>query len=120
MRFSVCEVICRRYRLTIDSDGRLCPLRRAQVTNAYLECEKIGRMDWPARSPDLNPIEHVRDILQCAFSARPVQLRTLQELKDALVAEWRMIPQNRIQTLTMSMHSRCRGVIDAHGRHTRY
>ena len=53
---------------------------RAQVTNAYLEHETIVRMDWPARSPDLNPIEHAWDILQRAISARPVQSRTLQEL----------------------------------------
>lgn len=93
---------------------------RAHVTDAYLEREAIDRMDWPARSPDLNPIEHAWDILQRAVSARPVQPRTLQELKDALVAEWRLIPQNRIQTLITSMRRRCRAVIDARGRHTRY
>ena len=64
---------------------------RAHVTDAYLERETIVRMDWPARSPDLNPIEHAWDMLQHAVSARPVQPRTLQELKDALVAEWRLI-----------------------------
>ena len=55
-------------------------VHRAHVTNAYLEHETIVRMDWPARSPDLNPIEHAWDILQRAISARPVQSRTLQEL----------------------------------------
>ena len=50
-------------------------------------------MDWPARPPDLNPIEQTWDILQSAISVRPVQPRTLQELKDALVAEWRLISQ---------------------------
>ena len=32
--------------------------QRAHITNAYLEQETIVCMDWPARSPDLNPIEH--------------------------------------------------------------
>ena len=77
-------------------------------------------MAWPARSPDLNPIEHAWDILQRAISARPMQPRTLQGLKDALVAEWRLIAQNWIQTLIMSIGRRCRAVIDARGRHTRY
>ena len=45
---------------------------RAHATNDYLECETIIRMDWPARSPDLNPIEYAWDILQRAISARPV------------------------------------------------
>ena len=50
---------------------------RAQVTNAYLECETIVRMDWPVPSPDLNLIEHAWDILQHVISARPVKPRTL-------------------------------------------
>ena len=49
-----------------------------------------------------------------------MQTRTLQELNDALVAEWRLVPLNRIQTLIMSMRRRCRAVIDARGRHARY
>ena len=69
---------------------------------------------------DLNPIEHAWDILQRWISARTVQPRTLQSLKDVLVAEWRLIPQNRIQTLITSMRMRCRAVIDARGRHACY
>ena len=67
-----------------------------------------------------NPIEHAWDMLQHAVSARPVQPTTLQELKDALVAEWRLFPQNRIRTLITSMRRRCRAVIDARGCRTRY
>ena len=63
---------------------------------------------------------HVTFILQRGISARLVQPRTIQELKDALVAAWRLIQQNRIQTLITSMRGRCRAVTDAPGRHTRY
>ena len=42
---------------------------RAHVTDAYLERETIMRMDRPARSPDLNLIEHTWDMLQLAVSA---------------------------------------------------
>ena len=59
-------------------------------------------------------------ILQCGISARPMQARTLQELNDALVAEWKLIPQNRIQARITRMRRRYRSVIDARGRHTRY
>ena len=31
-------------------------LHHAHATNAFLECETIVRIDWHARSPDLNPI----------------------------------------------------------------
>ena len=77
-------------------------------------------MDWPASSQDLNLIENAWDILQRGMSARPVQPRTLQELKYVLVAEWRLIQQNRIQTLIMSICRRRHAVIDACGRPTCY
>ncbi|GFU04345.1 transposable element Tcb1 transposase [Trichonephila clavipes] len=35
------------------------PCHRTVAAKQLLESEDIERMDWPARSPDLNPIEHV-------------------------------------------------------------
>ncbi|GFU40183.1 transposable element Tc3 transposase [Trichonephila clavipes] len=35
------------------------PCHRTVAAKQFLESEDIERMDWPARSPDLNPIEHV-------------------------------------------------------------
>ena len=58
-----------------------------------LEREAIVHLDWPARSSDLNSVEHAWDILHRAISARPVQPRTVQELKYAFVAEWRLFSQ---------------------------
>ncbi|GFV60249.1 transposable element Tcb2 transposase [Trichonephila clavipes] len=41
------------------------PCHRTVAAEQLLESEDIERMDWPARSPDLNPIEHLsRDYSQ--------------------------------------------------------
>ena len=61
---------------------------RARVVNDYLEDEGIERLDWPSRSPDLNPIEHAWDALQRRINARLAQPQTAQQLANALVEEW--------------------------------
>ncbi|GFV17151.1 transposable element Tcb1 transposase [Trichonephila clavipes] len=43
---------------------------RANIENECLQSENITRMDWPAYSPDLNPIEHVWDMLGRRITAR--------------------------------------------------
>ena len=53
---------------------------RARVVEMYLQQKTIVRMDCPACSPDLNPIEHVWNMLQVAILRRPVQPTTLMEL----------------------------------------
>ena len=93
---------------------------RARITDQYLEQATIVRMEWPARSPDLNPIEHAWDMLQTAVSSRPVQPASVQELRQALLEEWDKIPQYKIRKLISSMRRRCQAVTEARGHHTRY
>ena len=91
---------------------------RARITNRYLEQAAIVRLDWPARSPDLNPIEHAWNMLQKAISSRQVQPATVRELREALIEEWAQLPQ--LRRLIGSMRRRCQAVTNAHGHHTRY
>ncbi|GFV40730.1 transposable element Tc1 transposase [Trichonephila clavipes] len=48
------------------------PCHHTVAAEQLLESENIERMDWPARSPDLNPIEHV-----WVFLGRRLEARTL-------------------------------------------
>ncbi|UYV75359.1 hypothetical protein LAZ67_12003626, partial [Cordylochernes scorpioides] len=70
--------------------------------------ENIRRMDWPARSPDLNPIEHVWDALGRRIGARHPSPRTLVELRTALLEEWGLLPLDLLQSLRMPGHRKRR------------
>ncbi|KFM59374.1 Transposable element Tcb1 transposase, partial [Stegodyphus mimosarum] len=60
---------------------------RTVAAEQILESEDIERMDWPARSPDLNPIEHVWDFLGRRLAARTLPPVTILELQLALEDE---------------------------------
>ncbi|GFV81359.1 transposable element Tcb1 transposase [Trichonephila clavipes] len=77
-------------------------------------------MDWPAYSPDLNPIEHVWDMLGRRIAARQPPPTCLPELRRALLDERCNIPQDHIDNLILSMPRRCKACIASSGRHTPY
>ncbi|GBN48118.1 Transposable element Tc3 transposase [Araneus ventricosus] len=82
---------------------------RANIVDECLQSEDITRMDWPAYSPDLNPIEHVWDMLGRRIAARQPPPTYLPELRRALLDEWCNIPQDQIDNLILSMPRRCFG-----------
>ncbi|GBN59779.1 Transposable element Tcb2 transposase [Araneus ventricosus] len=93
---------------------------RALLVDEFLESEDIRWMDWPARSPDLNPIQHVWDALRRAIATRNLPPRTIQEMETALLNEWDQLPQEMINCLISSMKSRCKPCISVRGNHTPY
>ncbi|GFT09013.1 transposable element Tcb2 transposase [Trichonephila clavipes] len=96
------------------------PCHRTVAAEQLLENEDIERMDWPARSPDLNPIEHVWDFLGRRLAARTLPPVTTRELRLALQDEWAAIPQQLIDTLILSMGRRCETCLAVRGDHIPY
>lgn len=92
----------------------------AHVVTQYLRDVGITTMEWPARSPDLNPIEHLWDELKRRVRARAPAPMTLPALKLAIEEEWNTIPQDTIVTLIRSMNRRMLSVIRARGGNTEY
>ncbi|GFX49808.1 transposable element Tcb2 transposase [Trichonephila clavipes] len=96
------------------------PCHRTVAAEQLLESEDIERMDWPARSPDLNPIEHVWDFLGRRLAARTLPPVTIRELRLALQDEWAELPQQLIDTLILSMGRRCETCLAVRGDHIPY
>ena len=92
----------------------------ARVTQAFLRQNNINLLPHPARSPDLNPIEHFWDALQRRMNALVPRPRTQADLRAAVARVWPQVPQRQTNNLVSSMHRRCRAVINAHGGSTRY
>ncbi|GFW31402.1 transposable element Tcb2 transposase [Trichonephila clavipes] len=96
------------------------PWHRPVAAEQLLESEDIERMDWPARSPDLNPIEHVWDFLGRRLAARTLPPVTIRELRLALQDEWAAMPQQLIDTFILSMGRRCETCLAVRGDHIPY
>ena len=77
-------------------------------------------MEWPAMSPDLNPIEHLWDQLGHAVRVRVTNTAPLADLHRLLVEEWNAIPPQRVTRLVTSMRRSCQAVVAAYGSPTRY
>ncbi|KAL0822490.1 hypothetical protein ABMA28_004544 [Loxostege sticticalis] len=92
----------------------------AHWVNAYIQDVGITRMEWPARSPDLNPKEHLWDELGRCVKQRSPAAATLRELRSMPVEEWSNIDQNRIRNLVYSMPHRLNEEIRARGGKTKY
>lgn len=123
-RNEILEPIVRPYAGAVGDDFILMQdnarPHTARVSMAFLADEGITVMNWPARSPDLNPIEHVWDMLSRRVRGRQNPPDTVQTLANALVQEWQAIPQNDIIRLIRSMPRRCRECVNARGGHISY
>ncbi|GFU64743.1 transposable element Tcb2 transposase [Trichonephila clavipes] len=93
---------------------------RARLVENMLEAETIQRMECPACSPDLNPIEHVWDMFDDALLRDQGQSATVRDLEIALLEEWNSIPKSLIDNLIASMANRCAAVLAVRGDHTPY
>ncbi|GFT41417.1 transposable element Tcb2 transposase [Trichonephila clavipes] len=96
------------------------PCHHTVAAEQLLESEDIERMDWPVRSPDLNPIEHVWDFLGRRLAARTLPPVTIRELRLALQDERAAMLQQLIGTLTLSMGRRCETCLAVRGDHIPY
>ena len=96
------------------------PPHRAVATREYKRSAGIRSLDWPARSPDLNPIEHVWAILKRRVRRHLRPNDDLNQLEFLIKEEWNHLDQQVIKNLIGSMPSRVRSVIGNRGDESGY
>lgn len=89
------------------------------VKNFFSE-KNITVLDWPANSPDLNPIEHLWTYLKGHLSAQDQQPKSMEELWERIQDIWTKIPIEYIQNLYRSMPERMSEVVRVRGGNTKY
>lgn len=88
----------------------------SRLSRAWFEEKNIELLDWPARSPDLNPIENLWGIMARQVYDGGRQFSTVQELEVAIKNTWREINVKTLETLVNSMPDRVFNVIHRHGK----
>ena len=91
------------------------PIHVSRSTKAWLRRKNIPLLDWPANSPDLNPMENLWGILVRRIYAENKQYQSVGELKMAIVAAWQSVEQEVIDNLVLSMDNRIFQVINRNG-----
>lgn len=108
----------RRRQFTFQQDN--ASIHVSQSSMAWFQQKKIKVLDWPACSPDLNPMENVWGELVRNVYAQGKQYQNTKDLRDAIEDAWANLGQPYLQKLIGSMQNRLFEVIANGGNATKY
>jgi transposase len=91
------------------------PIHTAKKTKKWLEEQKIDVIQWPALSPDLNPIENVWGVLARRVYASGRQFQNCDALIEVLQKVWEEIEPELLVKLVSTMQNRCVSVLEKKG-----
>lgn len=90
-------------------------------TKEYLAKKKIQTLDWPSKSPDLNPIENLwGNLARKLYDNGKKQFDTKEDLRKALFKTWKEIEIDECKELTDSMTTRLIKVVRKGGKQIDY
>lgn len=81
-------------------------IHSSSLTKNWFRTKNIKVLEWPACSPDVNPMENLWGILSQRIYSGNRQYETIDSLKAAIQNEWVNIDKNLLQKLVLSMNSR--------------
>ncbi len=91
----------------------LAPAHTAKGTKSWFNDHGVIVLDWPANSPDLNPIDNLWAIIKRKM--RDTRPNNADDLKAAIKATWASITREQCHRLISSMPRRIDAVIHAKG-----
>lgn len=94
------------------------PKHRSKLCSAWKQKNNITTMEWPAMSPDANPIENVWSYIKMQLRGKPVY--TEKQLSCQIRKIWRSLPLEYAENLVESMQKRCQAIINNDGDWTKY
>jgi transposase len=95
-------------------------IHASNTTQGWLRDQHVTSVDWPSRSPDLNPIENVWGIMARRVYAGGKQYSCLRDLKVAITRCWTTLDPQELITLASSMTERIYQCVLHMGTHTKY
>ena len=96
------------------------PKHTCKVVRNWLVKSKLKVLDWPSRSPDLNPIEHLWAEVELRLRRLVPPPTSLRGLWDKLQDVWNGVEVEVCRRLILTMPERIQAVIKAKGGHTRW
>ncbi|KAI1008078.1 hypothetical protein K3495_g158 [Podosphaera aphanis] len=99
-----------------DNDSK----HTARAITSFLRSTDIKCLDWPAQSPDLNPVEHLWEELKRRLGTYYEPPKGVGELWQRIQREWALIPASICRNLIESTPRRIEAVLAAKGGITRY
>ncbi|GFW44144.1 transposable element Tcb1 transposase [Trichonephila clavipes] len=88
------------------------------IVQRFVVNPQIELFPWPARCPDLSPIENMWSMVAQRLTQITPPAATPDQLWQRVEAAWSAVPQEHIQSLFESMPRRVPAVISNNGGHS--
>jgi len=96
------------------------PKHKSRLATQWFEENEMTVLEWPAQSPDLNPIEHLWQHLNHQLAAYEGEPKSIAELWERVQETWNRISVSVCANLIDSMPRRVAAVLKAKGGYTKY